>query len=126
MSALTQVVVGSNDLARARAFYDATLSMLGLRRVRDFDRASMWGLESHDFMVATPANGLPATWSNGGTVSFAAPTREAVRKFYETALANGGCDEGSPGPRSFTPTAYAAYVRDPDGNKICAFCVAES
>lgn len=126
MSALTHVVVGTNDLVRARAFYDATLSTLGLRRVRDFEgRASMWGDESHDFMVATPANGLPATWANGVTVSFAAGTREAVHEFYETALAHGGRDEGAPGPRSFTPRAYAAYVRDPDGNKICAFCFAE-
>ena len=126
MSALTHVVLGTNDLAQARAFYDRTLSTLGLKRVRDFeDRASMWGAESHDFMVATPANGLPATSANGGTVSFAAATREAVHEFYEAALANGGTDEGPPGPRAFTPTAYGAYVRDPDGNKICAFCLAE-
>jgi len=122
MSALTHVVVGTNDLARARAFYDATLSMLGLRRVRDFDRASIdVGSRKYDFMVATLANGLPA-WSNGGTS--VSPLRLVKR--CATALANGGCDEGSPGPRSFTPTAYAAYVRDPDGNKICAFCFAES
>jgi hypothetical protein len=47
-----------------------------------------------------------------------------VHEFHKMALANGGKDEGAPGPRSFTPTAYAAYVRDPDGNKLCAYCFA--
>lgn len=127
MTALTHVVVGTNDLERARDFYDATLATLGLRRLKDYEgRASMWGAERHEFMVATPANGLPATWSNGGTVSFAAATREAVRSFYETAIEKGAVDEGAPGPRTFLPNAYGAYVRDLDGNKICAFCFSES
>jgi catechol 2,3-dioxygenase-like lactoylglutathione lyase family enzyme len=127
MPALTHVVIGTNDLTRARAFYDATLATLGLRRLKDYEgRASMWGAERPEFMVATPANGLPATWSNGGTVSFAAPTHQAVRKFHEIAIENGAVDEGAPGPRTFLPNAYGAYVRDPDGNKICAFCFSES
>ena len=54
----------------------------------------------------------------------AAPTRAAVHRFHEAALANGGTCEGAPGPRKFTPTSYAAYVRDPDGNKLCTYCFA--
>ena len=59
--------------------------------------------------------------ANGGTLGFASPTRDAVHKFHEAGLANGGTDEGEPGPRTFTPTAYAAYLRDPDGNKVCTY-----
>jgi catechol 2,3-dioxygenase-like lactoylglutathione lyase family enzyme len=70
-------------------------------------------------------NAQPATPANGATISFASPTRDAVDKFHEAGLANGGTDEGQPGPRGFTPTAYAAYLHDPDGNKICTFCFAE-
>src|SRR3546814_19944605 len=65
---------------------------------------------------------LPATHANGGTISFAAPSRAAVHEFHKRALAGGGTDEGAPGPRSFSTTAYGAYIRDLDGNKICTFC----
>ena len=122
MAIFTHVVVGTNDVERARKFYDATLATLGIKRVMNFDAASLWGVDGPEFMVTKPGNGQPATHANGGTISFAAPTRAAVHKFHEVALANGAKDEGLPGPRSFTPTAYAAYVRDPDGNKICTYC----
>lgn len=124
MAIFTHVVVGTNDLERARKFYDATLGTLGVKRVMNLDAASLWGVEGPEFMVTTPGNGLPSTYANGGTISFAAPSRAAVHKFHEMALAAGAKDEGAPGPRSFTPTAYAAYVRDPDGNKICTYCFA--
>ena len=124
MGIFTHVVIGSNDLDRSRKFYDATLATLGIKRVMDLETASLWGAEGPEFMVTRPGNGLPATWANGGTISFLAPSRAAVHKFHEIALANGARDEGAPGPRSFTPTAYAAYVRDPDGNKICTYCFA--
>jgi catechol 2,3-dioxygenase-like lactoylglutathione lyase family enzyme len=124
MAIFTHVVVGTNDVARARSFYDAVLGTLGIKRVMNLDNASLWGIEGPEFMVTKPGNGLPSTYANGGTISFAAPNRAAVHKFHEAALANGGKDEGAPGPRAFTPTAYAAYVRDPDGNKICSYCFA--
>lgn len=125
MSIFTHVVLGTNDVEKARKFYDNTLGTLGLKRVMDFeDRASLWGKDSPEFMVTKPGNGQPATYANGGTLSFAAPSRAAVHEFHKAALANGGSDEGAPGPRSFTPTAYAAYVRDPDGNKLCTYCFA--
>jgi catechol 2,3-dioxygenase-like lactoylglutathione lyase family enzyme len=121
MGIFTHVVLGTNDLERSRKFYDATLAPLGVKRVMNMDNASLWGAEGPEFMVTKPGNGRPATHANGGTVSFAAPDRAAVHKFHEMALANGGTCEGPPGPRSFTPTAYAAYVRDPDGNKLCTY-----
>ena len=124
MAIFTHVVVGTNDVARARTFYDSVLGTLGIKRVMNFDNASLWGIEGPEFMVTKPGNGHPSTSANGGTISFVAPTRAAVHEFHKTALALGGKDEGAPGPRSFTPTAYAAYVRDPDGNKICTYCFA--
>lgn len=124
MSIFTHVVVGTNDLERSRKFYDATLGALGIKRVMNLEAASLWGTEGPEFMVTRPGNGLPAIYANGGTISFAARSRAAVHEFHRIALANGGLDEGAPGPRSFTPTAYAAYVRDPDGNKICTYCFA--
>lgn len=124
MSIFTHVVVGTNDLERARAFYDAVLQTVGVKRVMNLDSASLWGSEGPEFMVTRPGNGLPSTYANGGTISFAAPTRDAVRAFHAAALANGAKCEGEPGPRQFTPTSYAAYVRDPDGNKICTYCFA--
>ncbi len=73
--------------------------------------------------VGMPFNGQLATCGNGMMVSFLADRRDLVDLFYETALANGGTDEGSPGLRPhYGPSFYAAYVRDPDGNKLNAVC----
>jgi catechol 2,3-dioxygenase-like lactoylglutathione lyase family enzyme len=125
MAIFTHIVVGTKDLAKARVFYDKTLGALGLKRIMDNgDTMSIWGADAPEFMVTKPANGQPASHANGGTIGFAAPSRAAVHAFHEAALANGGTDEGAPGPRSFTPTAYGAYVRDLDGNKICTYCFA--
>lgn len=125
MAIFTHIVVGTNDIGKARAFYDKTLGTLGLKRLlENGDNMSIWGADAPEFAVTKPTNGQPATFANGGTVSFHAQSRAAVRAFHETALANGGTDEGAPGPRNFTPTAYGAYVRDLDGNKICTYCFA--
>ena len=122
MSIFTHVVLGTNDLARAEKFYDAALAPLGNKQQGPYgDNGTMYGATGPEFIITKPGNGQPATFANGGTVSFLAPDRAAVRAFYEAALANGGTDEGAPGPRAFTPTAYAAYVRDPDGNKLTAY-----
>ena len=121
MAIFTHVVLGTNNLDKARNFYDKTLATLGLSRKMDMENASLWGKDGPEFMVTKPANGQPATSANGGTIGFAAADRPAVHAFHEAALAAGGTCEGPPGPRSFTPTAYAAYVRDPDGNKLTAY-----
>ncbi|MGD9714208.1 MAG: VOC family protein, partial [Thermomicrobiales bacterium] len=77
------------------------------------------GTQEKQFYVITPYDKNLATFGNGTMVSLLAESHGAVDEFYAAALANGGTDEGKPGPRS---VGYFAYVRDPDGNKICAYC----
>jgi catechol 2,3-dioxygenase-like lactoylglutathione lyase family enzyme len=123
MAIYTHVTVGTNNLEKARQFYDAVLAPLGVKRLKDFgDRGSCWGATSEEFMVLTPADGKPASAANGGTISFEAPSRAAVAEFHKKALELGGTDEGEVGPRSFWPNAYAGYVRDLDGNKLACYC----
>ena len=124
MAIFTHVVLGTNDLAKTTKFYDAVLAPLGVNNIGPMGDYGMLygGSEGPEFLVRTPGDGNPACHANGGTIGFKAPSREAVRQFHAAGLANGGKDEGEPGPRTFTPTAYAAYLRDPDGNKICTYC----
>jgi catechol 2,3-dioxygenase-like lactoylglutathione lyase family enzyme len=125
MAIFTHVVLGTNDLVTGRKFYDATLAALGVKNLGPMgENGFLYGKDSPEFLITKPLNGKPACFANGGTIGFAAPSRDAVRQFHAAALANGGADEGAPGPRNFTPTAYAAYVRDPDGNKLCTYCFA--
>lgn len=124
MSVLTHVAVGTNDLEKARSFHDKVLGALGLTRMFDEDHRSFYGKDGIALLVTKPINGAPAVSANGGTVGLSAPSREAVRNFHAEALANGGTCEGEPGLRPFAPNAYGAYVRDPDGNKFCAYCYA--
>jgi len=125
MAIFTHVVVGSNDLAKSIKFYDAALGALGVKNLGPMGESGvLYGSDHPEFLVTRPANGKPACFANGGTIGFAASTRAAVHKFHEAGLANGGTDEGQPGPRAFAPTAYAAYLRDPDGNKLCTYCFA--
>jgi len=117
MAIFTHITIGTNDLEAARKFYDSVLEPLGLNRSADLEKASIWGGE---FFVLKPADGNAASVGNGTTVSFVAPNRAAVDAFHAKALAAGGKDAGAPGPRSFAPNAYAAYVRDLDGQKLVA------
>jgi catechol 2,3-dioxygenase-like lactoylglutathione lyase family enzyme len=123
----SHVNVGACDLLALARFYDAVLTPLGLTRA-DGDKIGgqpgvLWrptGRRWPQFCVQPPFNGLPATWGNGVQVSFAAPTREAVDAAWRAALAHGGADEGAPGLRErYAPDFYAAYCRDPEGNKLC-------
>jgi catechol 2,3-dioxygenase-like lactoylglutathione lyase family enzyme len=123
MAIFTHVAVGTNNLSKARAFYDAVLAPLGYKRLTDLgDNGSIWGESAPEFFVLKPANGQPATHANGGTISFVAPNRSAVAAFHKAALAAGGVDEGAVGPRGWAPNAFAGYARDLDGNKIAAYC----
>ncbi len=125
MAIFNHVVLGTNDLQKATQFYDAVLGALGINNLGPFGETGvLYGIDEPEFMITIPFNGEPATYANGGTVGFVAPNRDAVHRFHEAGLANGGADEGQPGPRSFSPTAYASYLRDPDGNKICTYCFA--
>ena len=123
MSIFTHICLGTNDLSRARHFYDAALAPLGIRNLGDFlDQGVGYGHRLAELLILRPLDGAPAHAGNGGTVSFKAPGRAAVRAFHAAGLAAGGSDAGEPGPRGAVEHAYGAYLRDPDGNKICAYC----
>jgi catechol 2,3-dioxygenase-like lactoylglutathione lyase family enzyme len=131
---LSYVYFGTDDLARAITFYNATLTPLGMKRCitgdRDWDRiAAGWGLYEDDgarelaFWIGIPFNQQPATVGNGSMVAFNARSWKEVDNFHTAALANGGTSDGAPSLRlHYSPDFYAAYVRDPDGNKVAAVC----
>lgn len=122
---LLYVTIGTNDLERARIFYDAALAPLGLKRRKQDDVEIGYGAENDTrcrLWVVTPYDQNAATIGNGSMVALDAESRADVDAFYDAALAHGGTDEGAPGLRPFHANFYAAYVRDPDGNKLSAVC----
>jgi len=121
------VMVGSNDIERSKDFYDAVLGTLGAGEpVRNKAPSGHMRLfYRHDgstFCVSEPINGEKATCANGGTIAFKCHSPEQVRAFHDTAVAHGGQSiEEPPGLREGEFGAlHLAYVRDPDGNKLCA------
>ena len=125
MGIFTHNCVGTNDRDRAARFYDVALAPLGIRRLGDFlDQGLAYGNRAAEFLVLVPLDGSSAVAGNGNTVGFKSPNRDAVDAFHAAGLSAGGVDEGAPGPRGAVPHAYGAYLRDPDGNKICAYCFA--
>jgi catechol 2,3-dioxygenase-like lactoylglutathione lyase family enzyme len=113
------VSLGTNDVARARAFYDPLTALIGFRVLKASSRAVHYGASDIVFSLETPVDGRPASAGNGVHVAFQAPDRETVRRFHQTAIENGGTDDGAPGIRAeYNANYYAAFVRDPDGNKI--------
>lgn len=118
-SILSHVSIGSNDLDRAVAFYDAVLATLGCRRVLEHPGAVAYGRRYPEFWVQTPVDGKPAQTANGVHFGFLADSRESVHAFYRAALREGGSGDGEPGPRPHYGEAYyGCFVRDPDGHKI--------
>ena len=98
-SILSHVSLGTNDVERAAAFYDAALAPLGITRKMEHPGAIAWGRAFPEFWVQMPLDGTPASIGNGTHVGFIASTRAAVDAFHAAALAAGGRDEGAPGPR---------------------------
>jgi len=120
------VTLGSNDLARARSFYDALFGSIGAGRLMEFGEnftmyGTAWGKPA--VAIAKPYDGEPARPGNGNMTAIVMDSRDKVNAFYHKAIELGGSDEGPPGlrgeegPQSF----YGAYFRDPEGNKFCAF-----
>jgi catechol 2,3-dioxygenase-like lactoylglutathione lyase family enzyme len=124
---LGYVTVGTNDLERAAKFYDAIAAEMGVGRMMEFDSFIAWGAWDGPAGIAAtkPFDGKEATVGNGTMAALQASDKEQVHKLHEIALANGGSDEGAPGPRGEPDengmVFYAAYFRDPDGNKLNAF-----
>ena len=121
------VMIGTNDIERSKRFYDAVLGTLGAGEpVRNTAGSGHTRLfyrhEGSTFCVSEPINGEEATFANGGTIGFKCNSAEKVREFHDTAVAHGGESiEDAPGLREGSLGAmHLAYVRDPDGNKLCA------
>ena len=125
------VTIGTDDIERARAYFDALLGSIGGKRVMQFtdDQGGFtyYGIARDEpgIAVTRPYDGRPAHIGNGNMVAipFDQPTK--VDSFYSKALELGGLDEGPPGYRGDPKMGfYGAYFRDPDGHKFCAFCIA--
>jgi len=117
---IAYATIGTNDLDRARSFYDPVIGALGGKRTMAFDRMQFYGGAGPTMLaICKPYDGAEATAGNGTMFGLAAPSREAADAAHAAALAAGGTCEGPPGQRM--DGFYGAYFRDLDGNKICAF-----
>ncbi len=123
----SHIMVGTNDIERSKRFYDAVLAVLGAPEGMRNQNATghtriFYRHEGNTFSVVEPINGEPATVANGATIGFKCASPEQVRAFHDTAVAHGGSSiEEPPGLREGALGAmYLAYVRDPDGHKLCA------
>jgi len=119
----SHVVVGTNDLERAKRFYDAVLGTLGhgkgqLRAKGDY----VYPSDGASFIVTRPIDGQPASRANGGTIGFVCQSSDQVDLWHAAGIAQGGTSvEDPPGVRNTEAgPLYLAYMRDPDGNKLCA------
>ena len=118
----SHVMLGSNDLEKSKAFYDAVLGTLGVAPGVANKNRYFYRSPTGTFSISTPLNGEPACHANGGTIGFLAETIAPADAFHAAGVANGGttCEdppglrEGPGGP------LYLSYLRDPAGNKICA------
>jgi catechol 2,3-dioxygenase-like lactoylglutathione lyase family enzyme len=119
------VLVGTNDLHRATDFYDQICTALGAKRLYQMTNECtgvMYGTgDGATLGVVHPFNGEPAQAGNGVMIALPSASRDDVERVHALAISLGGLDEGAPGLRG-DGTAYCAYFRDLDGNKICVFC----
>ena len=113
--------IGTNDLERAKGFYDTVLAPLGGRRTLVYERSLYYGSPERGAMlgVVLPWDGQAAASGNGGMVALSAASPEVVDQVHAAAMAAGGTCEGPPGQRM--DNFYGAYFRDLDGNKLCVF-----
>ncbi|MEM7768154.1 MAG: VOC family protein [Pseudomonadota bacterium] len=119
------VTVGARDIPKAAKFYDALAGVMNVPRLMGSEDENFiaWGTQdAAGFGILKPFDGGPVSVGNGVMVALMAESPEQVDQIYKTALANGGTDEGAPGPRG-EGGFYAAYFRDLDGHKLNAFCM---
>ena len=118
----SHIMIGTNDLVKATAFYDAVLGTLGVPPGKVDRHRVFYRTPTGVFSVSVPINGQPATIGNGSTIGFACQSAEQANAWHAAGLANGGTTcEDPPGVRTGPAgQLYLAYLRDPDGNKICA------
>ncbi|MCJ2083516.1 VOC family protein [Methylobacterium sp. J-090] len=121
----SHMVVGSNDLATSKTFYDALFGAMGAESGKtDALGRLVYAHRGGRFVITKPINGDPATAANGGTIGFAMDSPDEAKAWHEAGVTHGGTSaENPPGERQ-TPMGriYLAYLRDPDGNKLCARC----
>jgi catechol 2,3-dioxygenase-like lactoylglutathione lyase family enzyme len=117
------VTLGTNDMARAAAFYDALLGSIGATRFMESERFIAWAVSPTQpaLGVIKPYDGQAATVGNGTMVALVVDSKEKVDALYGKAMELGAVDEGPNGPRG--ERFYAGYFRDPDGNKLNVFCM---
>ncbi len=116
-------MIGSNDIARSKKFYDALFASLGGKPAMQDERGRLiYAHRGNLFMVTPPIDGAPATHANGGTIGFAVSGPEQADAWHKAGAENGGAPiEDAPGIREASfGSLYLAYLRDPDGNKLCA------
>jgi catechol 2,3-dioxygenase-like lactoylglutathione lyase family enzyme len=118
----SHIMLGTNDLQASKTFYDATLGALGYGPGVSNNARYFYRSPSGSFAITTPIDGAAATAGNGSTIGFSAASPELVDAFHAAGVANGGTScEDPPGYREGAAgKLYLAYLRDPDGNKICA------
>lgn len=129
---LSYLVIGANDVSLSARFYAAVLLPIGYEQIEEGKYAAFALKNAEDkengpgtIWIEPPFDGKPATFSNGMMPAFRTRTRAEVRAFHAAAMASGGSDEGAPGLRPhYGAHFYAAYMRDPVGNKLAAFCTA--
>ena len=118
----SHIMIGTNDLDKAKAFYDKLLGTLGVRPAKVDGHRIFYFTPTGVFSVSKPINGQPATPANGGTIGFAASSPEQADAWHAAGVAAGGTPiEDDPGIReNGGMKLYLAYLRDPAGNKVCA------
>lgn len=120
----SHIMVGSNDIARSKTFYDAVFAAMGAKPGTQDPKGRL--IYSHNggrFMISQPIDGNAATHANGGTIGFAMASPEQADSWHQAGVAHGGTSiEDPPGVRQGAAgPMYLAYLRDPDGNKLCGF-----
>lgn len=120
MPIIDHLSIGVPDIETGRKFYDPLMQTAGAQCLAANDRLAAYGKDRIEFLLTVPFDGGPQSGGNGTHIAFAAASKAAVDTIYNLVLANGGSDEGTPGPRAAypMPDVYTGYVRDPFGNKL--------